>query len=62
MAQARTPRRIIDKFNAEVNRALGIPGVHERPAGLGIELIGTTFEQFAITLKRKIAKRKRVVV
>jgi tripartite-type tricarboxylate transporter receptor subunit TctC len=62
MAPARTPRSIIDKLNDEVNRALGMPGVRERLAELGIELIGTTLEQFAIHLEHEIAKWKRVVV
>lgn len=39
-----------------------MPGVRERFAELGIELIGMTLEQFAIHLEREIAKWKRVVV
>jgi tripartite-type tricarboxylate transporter receptor subunit TctC len=42
MAPARTPRSIIDKLIAEVNRALGMPGVRERLAELSIELIART--------------------
>lgn len=61
MAPARTPRAIIDKLNTEINLTLGMPGVRERLAESGIELIGTTPEQFAAHLEREIAKWKRVV-
>lgn len=61
MAPARTPRAIIDRLNTEINLTLGMPGVRERLAETGIELIGTTPEQFAAHLEREIAKWKRVV-
>lgn len=62
MAPARTPRAIIDKLNTEINLTLEMSGVRERLAESGIELIGTTPEQFAAHLEREIEKWKRVVI
>lgn len=46
-APAKTPREIINRLNAEVVKALRDPQVSGKLAGLGLEIIGDTPEQFA---------------
>jgi tripartite-type tricarboxylate transporter receptor subunit TctC len=46
LAPAKTPRDIVAKLNAEVNRALQSPEVKERLAKLGTEPMAMTPEQF----------------
>src|SRR6266704_470525 len=61
LAPAGTPVPIIDRLNAEVNRALGTPEVRERLAAEGGEVLGGSLEQFASFLKAEHAKWGRVV-
>jgi tripartite-type tricarboxylate transporter receptor subunit TctC len=58
---AGTPRAIVAKTNAEINRALKSPALAQRFAGVGVEPAGTTPEAFASMLKAEIAKWKKVV-
>jgi tripartite-type tricarboxylate transporter receptor subunit TctC len=58
---AGTPRAIVAKTNAEINRALKSPALAQRFAGVGVEPAGTTAEQFGDMLKREIAKWRKVV-
>ncbi len=56
-----TPREIIDKVNAEVNRALADPKMRERLAELGGKSIAGTPEDFGKIIAAKTAKWEKVV-
>ena len=57
-----TPREIIDKVNAEVNRALADPKMRERLAELGGKSIGGTPEDFGKVIAAETAKWEKVVI
>jgi tripartite-type tricarboxylate transporter receptor subunit TctC len=57
-----TPREIIDKVNAEVNRALADPGMRARLAELGGKPIGGTPEDFGRIIAAETAKWEKVVI
>ncbi len=61
LAPAATPRDIINRLNAEMNRVMRLPDVMQRLAGDGVEAVGATPEQFAGYLRREIAKWGKVV-
>ena len=56
-----TPREIIDKVNAEVNRALADPGMRARLAELGGKPIAGTPEDFGKIIAAETAKWEKVV-
>ena len=56
-----TPREIIDKLNAEVNRALADPKMKERLAELGGKPIAGTPEDFGKVIAAETAKWEKVV-
>jgi tripartite-type tricarboxylate transporter receptor subunit TctC len=56
-----TPREIIDKVNAEVNRALADPKMRERLAELGGKSIAGTPEDFGKIIAAETAKWGKVV-
>jgi tripartite-type tricarboxylate transporter receptor subunit TctC len=56
-----TPRDIIDKLNAEVNRALADPKMRERLAELGGRPIPGTPDDFGKTIAAETAKWEKVV-
>ena len=60
-APAGTPRPIIDKLNAEVNRILQLPEVKKQLVGLGAEPSGGTPEDFAKFVSAEIKKWGEVV-
>lgn len=60
-APAQTPRPIIAKINAEVNRTLALPELRSRLGAEGAELIGGTPEAFAAFLRAEIDKWAKVV-
>ncbi len=57
-----TPREIIDKVNAEVNRALADPKMRERLAELGGQPIAGTPEDFGKVIAAETEKWARVVI
>ena len=57
-----TPREIIDRINAEVNRALADPKMRERLAELGGKPIGGTPEDFGKVIAAETAKWEKVVI
>jgi tripartite-type tricarboxylate transporter receptor subunit TctC len=62
LAPRGTPKPIVAKLHAEINRALGLPDVKERLAGLGIFPFTTpTPEGFGDYIKAEIAKYAQVV-
>jgi tripartite-type tricarboxylate transporter receptor subunit TctC len=56
-----TPRDVIDKVNAEVNRALADPKMRERLAELGGRPIAGTPEEFGKVIAAETAKWEKVV-
>jgi tripartite-type tricarboxylate transporter receptor subunit TctC len=61
LAPAGTPRAIVDKLNAAVNRALASESFKARFAQIGDELGGGTPEEFAALIKHESAKWSEVV-
>jgi tripartite-type tricarboxylate transporter receptor subunit TctC len=57
-----TPRDVIDKVNAEINRALADPKMRERLAELGGKPIGGTPEDFGKVIAAETAKWEKVVI
>ena len=60
LAPAKTPRAVIDKINAAINKALADAAVKKQMDALGVELIGGTPDQFAVFLKARMAELKTV--
>jgi len=60
-APAATPKDLINRVNAEMNRIMKMPDVTQRLAGDGVEAVGTTPEQFGAYLKQEVAKWGKVV-
>ena len=56
-----TPKAIVARLNAEVNKALAQPRVRERLTSLGSEVVGGTPEQFAEHIQKETAKWAGVV-
>jgi tripartite-type tricarboxylate transporter receptor subunit TctC len=61
LAPAKTPPAILERLNAEVNKALAAPEVRESLAGEGGEVLGGTPQQFADFLRAEQAKWSKVV-
>jgi tripartite-type tricarboxylate transporter receptor subunit TctC len=59
--RAGTPKAIVDRLNAELNRILKFPDVHERMLGLGLDAAGGTPEAFAAFVRQDIARWSRVI-
>lgn len=60
-APARTPRAIIGKLNAELNRALALPDVKKRLDELGLVVGGGSPEEFAAFLKNEADKMSGLI-
>lgn len=58
---AATPRAIVGKANAELNRVLKSPALAQRFTAIGLEPAGTTPEEFARIIRSEIAKWRKVV-
>ncbi len=61
VAPAGTPKAIVTKLNAEVNKALEAPALKERFAAIDAEPVGGTIEAFAAFVKSESAKWGDVV-
>jgi tripartite-type tricarboxylate transporter receptor subunit TctC len=55
-APAGTPEDILNKLNAEIVKALALPDVKVRLAGVGAETVGNSRAEFAAFIDREIAK------
>ena len=55
------PRELVAKLNAEINKALAVPEVRSRMDAMGVEVINSTPEQLAETLKRDTARYTKVI-
>ncbi|WP_458766456.1 tripartite tricarboxylate transporter substrate binding protein [Cupriavidus basilensis] len=60
LAPAGTPKAVVDKLNAEINKALSSPDVRERLQNAGIEPAGGTPAQFASFLQVEMGKWAKV--
>lgn len=60
IAPAKTPRAIIEKLNASINRGLKDPVVHERLTNLGVDAIGGSSQNFADYLKVSVDETRKV--
>ena len=60
LAPAKTPRAVIDKIDAAVNKAIADAAVRKQMDALGVELIGGTPDQFAVFLKARMDELKTV--
>lgn len=56
-----TPRDVVQKISADINRALQAPEVKERMAAIGLTPVGTTPEQFDAFIRAEIPKWAQVV-
>jgi len=61
LVPAGTPRAIIDRLNGEIVKALRDPQIVDQLAAQGIEVIGSTPEEFQELMKTHLAKWARVV-
>lgn len=61
IAPAKVPKAILVRLNAEMNKALALASVREKLAGLGVEVIGGTSEQFAAHVRKETVKWAEVV-
>lgn len=55
------PRDLVTRLNAEINKALAVPEVRARMEAIGVEVINSTPEQLAETLKRDTVRYTRVI-
>jgi tripartite-type tricarboxylate transporter receptor subunit TctC len=60
LVPAGTPRPIIDKLNASLNKALNNPALAKQLADLGVERVGGTPEQFGAYLKNQVTEMAAV--
>ena len=61
LAPAGTPRSIVARLHSEFTKALQLPDIKERLAGLGVEPVGSTPDEFDAYLKAEIVKYEKVV-
>jgi len=61
LVPAGTPKPIISKLNAEINRITGLPDVHEQLAALGFERVNYTPEQFTEYVKSEMSKWSTII-
>lgn len=61
IVRAETPRPIIDKIQGDTARILNKPEVRARLEGLGLEIVGSTPEQFESFVRVEMAKWARVI-
>jgi tripartite-type tricarboxylate transporter receptor subunit TctC len=61
VAPVRTPKEVIGSLNSEIVKVLRTPDVKERFSSQGVELIGSTPEEFDTYIRREIAKWEKVL-
>jgi len=60
-APAGTPKEIVQRLNAEIVKILKMPDMRERLAGLGLDPVGNTPDEFAAFQKTEIAMWAKLV-
>jgi tripartite-type tricarboxylate transporter receptor subunit TctC len=61
LAPAGTPRAIVDRIAAEVQKAVRDPAIAERLAKIGVDPVGSTPAEFAATIQADIAQWRGVI-
>lgn len=61
VAPAGTPTGVVDRLNAEFNRALKVPQVREKLAAQGLDVVGGSAEGFAQVIRADYERFARVV-
>ena len=61
MVPAGTPRAVVDRLNAEINKALQNPDLRARLAVQGAEPLGSTQAEYAAYVKKEVARWAQVV-
>lgn len=61
LGPAGLPADVLNRLNAEVNRAMRQPDVVKRLAGEGVDAVGSTSEEFASRIRREMVKWAAVV-
>jgi tripartite-type tricarboxylate transporter receptor subunit TctC len=61
VVRAGTPRPVIDKIQADTARILNKPDVKARLEGMGLEVVGSTPEQFESFVREEIGKWAKVI-
>jgi len=61
LAPAGTPKEIVAKLNAEINKALKAPDVTAKLEGAGIQVQGGSPAEYAALIKSDLAKWKKVI-
>jgi len=58
---AKTPAAIIERLNQEIVRAINRPDVKEKFQSTGVEMIGSTPEQFAAAIRSEMSRMGKVI-
>ena len=61
VAPAGTPSPVLDRLNAEFNRALGVPQVREKLAAQGLDVVGGSVADFSRTIRADYDRFTRVI-
>ena len=61
LGPANTPKAVVERMNAEVNKALQLPEIQTRFAQMGFEPAGGTAADFAQTIRRDSQKWSKVI-
>ena len=60
-APARTHEAIIKRLNEEIIRVLNQPDIKQKFLALGVEVVGSTPEEFADVMKKDLARMSKVI-
>jgi tripartite-type tricarboxylate transporter receptor subunit TctC len=61
LAPAGTPEPVVTRLHGEIVRALAVPDVRERIAGLGAEVVGSTPQELDRYIRAEIARWSKVI-
>lgn len=61
LAPARTPQPVIDRINAAIIKTLQLPDIKARLLAQGVDIIGSSPQQFSVYLKSEVAKWAKVI-
>ena len=61
VAPAATPREVVTRLHADINRVLALPEIRTKIADLGAEIVTSTPEQFAAYIKTETAKWAKLI-
>jgi tripartite-type tricarboxylate transporter receptor subunit TctC len=61
VAPAGTPSPVLDRLNAEFNRALAVPQVREKLAAQGLDVVGGSVADFSRTIRADYDRFTRVI-